>query len=101
MTWLGQWQNNTNAFGLTTCRGDIDAEFFGHVSTWWCHDCKGPCAEPVYHMTHPQTLEQPEEGVEVCPSCGSEECGENQQDHGMKVVSRYSIHRNPNYRGAA
>ena len=101
MNWMGQWLSNRNAFGLTVCRGDIPEGAFGYVSTWWCDWCKSACGEPVYHMTHRQTWEQPEEGVETCPECGSEECGENQNDHGMKVTNRYSIHRNPNYRKAS
>ena len=85
------WHSNDQSLCLTTCRDDIPEGYFGHVSAWWCDACKGHCGEPEYHMTHRQTLEDPEEGVEVCPSCGSEDCGENQNDHGMRIVNRYTM----------
>ena len=99
-TWLSILHDSTRAFGMLTCRRDIPKGSFGHVAIWWCYHCAGPCGEPEYHMTHRQTWEQPEEGVMVCPECGYEDCGEHDDPKPMKVLNRYSIHRNPSYRGA-
>ena len=83
---------NQNACGLTFCRSDIPEGVFGHVAQWWCDYRKAPCGEPEYRRTHRQTLESPEEGIEICPSCGREDgCGENQNNHGMRVVNRYRL----------
>ena len=90
---VGAHRANDASFGLAVARRDIEEETFGHISKWSCMHC-GPCGEPESHMTYRQTLEQPEEGVERCPSCGSEDCGENQDpDLSCKVVSRSSYIR--------
>ena len=98
---VGSHRASDWSFGLAVARTDIPEGTFGYVAPFWCDDCAGPCGEPEYRMTHRQTLEQPEEGVEICPHCGSEDCGENQQDHELKAIHRYSIHRNPSYRKTA
>jgi hypothetical protein len=79
------------SFGLSVARTDIPEGNFGYVAPYWCSSCNGPCDEPVYHMTHRQTLEQPEEGEETCPSCGSEECGEHTDPAGMKILGRRRV----------
>jgi hypothetical protein len=76
------------SFGLTVARGDIPEDTFGYLAKWWCDSCKAPCDEPEYHMTYRGSYWQPEEGVEVCPSCGSDECGEHDDTKPMKVIER-------------
>ncbi len=98
---VGAHRANDASFGLAVARRDVEEETFGHISKYSCMTC-GPCGEPEYHRTHRATYWEPEEGVELCPSCGSEDCGENQDPElGCKVVARYSIHRNPSYRMSA
>ncbi len=99
---VGTHRANDCSFGLAVARRDIPEGSFGHVAPFWCDECKAPCDEPVYKMTYRQTLEQPEEGVELCPSCGSEDCGEHQDPQlSLRAIRRYSIHLTPNYRMSA
>ena len=74
---------------------------FGYIGTNFCDSCGGFDDDLEYHRTHRQTWFQPEEGIEVCPHCGSRDCGPNEQAHGMKVVRRYSIPKSPNHRSVA
>ncbi len=89
------------ALSLTYARRDIPWESFGFIGRNFCDDCKGFDGDIPWHTTSRASRWEPEDGYHYCPSCGSDEVGKNQQDHGMKVVRRYSIHRNPNYKGAA
>lgn len=99
---VGAHRANDFSFGLGQCRRDIPEGTFGFTGVNWCDDCKAGFDEELgYKVTHRQTWEQPEEGYNYCPHCGSEDCGENEQDHDLKVTKRYSIHRNPNYRKSA
>lgn len=85
---VGAHRANDASFGLAVARRDIEEETFGHISKFMCDYC-GPISEPEYRMTHRQTMEQPEEGVECCPECGTDNCGENQDPNlSFKVVSR-------------
>ena len=94
---VGAHRASTFSHGLAVDRGSIPEDTFGHLAKYSCDECEGPCDEPVYKMTYRQTLEQPEEGVELCPSCGSEDCGEHQDPQ----LSLRAIRRNPNYRMSA
>jgi hypothetical protein len=79
------------ALCLTYARDSIPEGEFGFIGRNFCDDCGCGFDEDLdYRMTHRQTWEQPEEGMDVCPHCGSMDCGENEQDHGMRVVNRYS-----------
>ena len=88
-----------DSLSLTCGRRDLPRSAFGFIGRNFCDECKGFDEGLNYHMTHRQTWDQPEEGVESCPHCGSRNCGENEEDHAMKVIRRYSIHRK--YRGVA
>lgn len=89
---VGRHHANNYSFGLAQCRMDIPDGEFGYVGKNWCDDCgRGFDDDLEYHMTYRQTWEQPEEGIEVCPHCGSENAGENQQDHDLRLVKRFSV----------
>ena len=91
---VGRWRANDWSFGLSHSRGDIPEGTFGHVAPFWCDDCGAPCGEPEYHMTYRQTLEQPEEGVECCPECGSEDCGDHDPRLALQRIGEYRlVHR--------
>jgi hypothetical protein len=102
---VGAHRASDYSFTLMSNRGEIEEGTFGHTASYWCQDCKGPCGEPEYHMTHRETWGydggQPEEGVNLCPACGSEECGDHDDpDLTLKLTNRYQIHRHPSYREA-
>ena len=89
---VGKWRANDCSFGLAFDRGGIE-EGIGYISKYWCDHCGEACGEPEWHMTHRATREDPEDGYNACPSCGSDECGDNYQDHDLKQVRRYTIYR--------
>lgn len=96
---VGRWRANDFSFGMGYFRCDIPEDSFGFIGANFCDRCKrGFDEEMEYHRTFKGNYWQPEEGIEVCPHCGSDEAGENQQDHNLKATKRYSIHMNPKYR---
>ena len=51
-------------------RDDIPVGEFGCIRQWSCEECGPLDDEPGYRVTHRQTMECPEEGVNECPDCG-------------------------------
>ena len=84
-------KRSERALSLTYARRDMPRGEFGFIGRNFCDDCKGFDEDLEYHRTHRQTLWEPEEGLDVCPHCGSDNCGENEQDHTTKVINRYRL----------
>lgn len=99
---VGRHRANDCSFTLSYNRGDISAEFFGAIAPNWCLKC-GPVWEELAEVCHFKgSYWQPPDYSLRCPNCGREDCGEHEYpEKAVKLVRRYSIHRNPNYRGAA
>lgn len=102
---VGAHRANDYSFGLAQARRDIDEGAFGHLPRWACATC-GPISEPETICVSRETWGfwggEPAEYANVCPGCGGEECGEYDDPRlALKQLRRFSIHRNPSYRGAA
>lgn len=99
---VGRHRANVDSFTLAFCRGDIPAESFGATAPNWCCKC-GPIWSELEEVCHFKgSYWQPPDYSLRCPDCGREECAEHEYpEKAMKLNRRYSIHRNPNYRGAA
>ncbi len=77
-------------------RGDIPVGTFGAIRRWSCEQCGPLDEEPGYKVTHRQTMECPEEGVDECPDCGGLDIchrhdGYDDHDWFFKTVSRRTV----------
>ncbi len=81
-----------DALTLTYARASLDRGQFGAIPPYLCR-CGAVWSTPEVVELHPPSSTEPAEYVWICPDCGSTDIDENQQDHGMKVLSRHRIPR--------